>query len=308
MKKELAIKIFNELLEELEMNPKQLSDSLGKDRPQWAYDILNEKVKVGISKNIAELICEKYPHINKSWLLTGEGDMLNPDQQSSGENVNYPNEAVGRIRQIINDNFNGSIPEFCERLMLRQATIITALGRNIPPSHEIVMAILNDESLNISAEWLITGRGEPYKKEGEESPKISYTAGVPYYNVDFIGGFDLVMNDQTINPEYLIDFKKYNDAMCWCNVTGHSMEPEINNGDMIALKEVKSWRDYLPFGEVYGIVTDEHRTIKRVTSSLKGENYFRLIPTNKSEEYQPQDIPTRLIIAVYKVLGCNKRL
>lgn len=75
MKKELAIKIFNELLRELEMNPKQLSDSLGKDRPQWAYDILNEKVKVGISKNIAELICEKYPHINKLWLLTGEGEI-----------------------------------------------------------------------------------------------------------------------------------------------------------------------------------------------------------------------------------------
>lgn len=184
----------------------------------------------------------------------------------------------------------------------------------------------------VNTNWLLTGDGvmlnpdreEPTDKEEEEpkteeedkpdgsiiedEPKVSFTAGVPYYNVDFIGGFDLVMNDQTINPEYLIDFKKYNDAMCWCNVTGHSMEPEINNGDMIALKEVKSWRDYLPFGEVYGIVTDEHRTIKRVTSSLKGENYLRLIPTNKSEEYQPQDIPTRLIIAVYKVLGCNKRL
>lgn len=76
MDKSKAIKRFNELLKELGMNPKQLSDSLGKDRPQWAYDILNENKNVGISKNIAELVCEKFPQINKSWLLTGEGKML----------------------------------------------------------------------------------------------------------------------------------------------------------------------------------------------------------------------------------------
>lgn len=75
MKKEISIKIFNELLEKLGMNPNQLSDALGKDRSQWAYDILNENKKVGISKNIAELICEKFPQINKSYLLTGEGSI-----------------------------------------------------------------------------------------------------------------------------------------------------------------------------------------------------------------------------------------
>lgn len=72
------------------------------------------------------------------------------------------------------------------------------------------------------------------------TPQISYTKGVPYYNVDFIGGFDIVLNDQTISPEYLIDFRKYNEATCWCNVTGHSMEPEITHGDIIALKKLKT--------------------------------------------------------------------
>ena len=53
-------------------------------------------------------------------------------------------------------------------------------------------------------------------KKTETEPVISYTNGVPYYNVDFIGGFDIVLNDQTAKPEYLIDFKKYNEATCWC--------------------------------------------------------------------------------------------
>ena len=82
MNKGKAIKVFNELLKELGMNPKQLSDSLGKERPQWAYDILNENKNVGISKNIAEVVCEKFPQINKSWLLTGEGDMLTQKEEA----------------------------------------------------------------------------------------------------------------------------------------------------------------------------------------------------------------------------------
>lgn len=114
------------------------------------------------------------------------------------------------------------------------------------------------------------------------------------------------MSDQTLRPDYLIDFQKYNDADCWCNVTGHSMEPEINNGDIIALKEVKEWQMFLPFGEVYGIVTNEHRTIKRVTASDK-DGFLKLVPTNRNPEYQPQDIPMSIILKIFRVLGCVKK-
>lgn len=141
----------------------------------------------------------------------------------------------------------------------------------------------------------------------EDNPKINFTAGVPYYNVDFIGGFDLVMNDQTINPEYLIDFKKYNDADCWCNVTGHSMEPEITHGDMIAMKRIEDF-SFLPFGEVYAIVTTNGmRTIKRLGKGDDKEHY-NLVPTNKSTEYSIQELPKRMISAIFQVLGCMKRL
>ena len=52
----------------------------------------------------------------------------------------------------------------------------------------------------------------------DNAPVISYSKGKPYFNVDFLGGFDIIINDQTINPEYLVDFKKYEDADCWCNI------------------------------------------------------------------------------------------
>lgn len=142
---------------------------------------------------------------------------------------------------------------------------------------------------------------------GDDAAKVNFTTGVPYFNVDFIGGFDLVMNDQTVNPEYLIDFRKYNDADCWCNVTGHSMEPEISQGDIIALKEVKDM-SFLPIGEVYAIVTtNEMRTIKRLGVGDDNDHY-NLIPTNKSTEYGIQPIPKNMILKIFQVLGSMKRL
>lgn len=161
---------------------------------------------------------------------------------------------------------------------------------------------------DLNKAWLLTGEGEMiHQLPSSSNSIISYTAGVPYYNVDFIGGFDLVLNDQTINPEYLIDFKLYNEATCWCNVTGHSMEPEIAHGDMIALKKIEDF-SFIPFGEVYAIVTtNEMRTIKRIGPATNPENYS-LIPTNKSPEYGIQELPKRMIRHIYHVLGCMKRL
>lgn len=160
---------------------------------------------------------------------------------------------------------------------------------------------------DLNSDWLLTGKGEMLLTNPTQQPIISYTAGVPYYNVDFIGGFDIVLNDQTINPEYLIDFKLYNEATCWCNVTGHSMEPEIAHGDIIALKRIDDF-SFLPFGEVYAIVTTNGmRTIKRIGPASTPNNYA-LIPTNKAPEYGIQELPKKMIRYVYHVLGCMKRL
>lgn len=184
--------------------------------------------------------------------------------------------------------------------------------RNSPSIQKIEMIIGTFPELNRA--WLLTGEGEMLKdtvadlKNGNPNvPHISYTTGVPYYNVDFIGGFDIVENDQTLNPEYLIDFRQYNEATCWCNVTGHSMEPEIAHGDIIALKKIEDF-SFIPLGEVYAIVTTNGmRTIKRIGPS-QNKDMYTLIPTNKSPEYGEQELPKTMIMYLYQVLGCMKRL
>ena len=207
---------------------------------------------------------------------------------------------------LVNDKAK-SIRNFAFVIGMPERTINTYIKTGRTPSLEVIDAILRTFP-DISAEWLIRGEGSMLKSEyNEDKPKISYTTGVPYYNVDFIGGFDLVLNDQTVNPEYNIDFRIYNKADCWCNVTGHSMEPEISQGDIIALKELHDWKTYIPSGEIYALVTTEHRTIKRVSPG-KHEGYILLTPSNPSPEYVPQEIPLSIVQRVYRVLGCMKRL
>lgn len=130
--------------------------------------------------------------------------------------------------------------------------------------------------------------------------------GAPYYDVDFIAGFDLVLNDQTIKPAYYIDFLPFNDVDCWLNVTGKSMGPLIAHGDIVALKKLNDWRDFLLFGEIYAIVTAEFRTIK-ILGKGKDEDHFRLIPYNKSPEYDEQQVPKNIITHIFRVKGALKK-
>lgn len=196
---------------------------------------------------------------------------------------------------------------FARLIGMEQTTVNNQLLGKRSISFDLILNTLNAFP-EVSSDWLITGHGEMLKSDKPVAVVNYEHRGAPYYNVDFIGGFDLVMNDQTTNPDYYIDFPPYNkEGVVWCNVTGHSMEPEIYHGDMIALKDTNETNpNYLPFGEVYALVTDNYRTIKRLTRSDK-EGFIRLVPTNPSPEYTSQDIPVSHIRKIFQVLASVKR-
>lgn len=216
----------------------------------------------------------------------------------------YMNNNGERIAKII-QKFCGSKADFARKVGEKPQTVSNWVARD---NGNNVLNKIVEAFPQINKDWLMTGHGDMLISGNKVAvPQISYTKGVPYYNVDFIGGFDIVLNDQTINPEYLIDFQKYNEATCWCNVSGHSMEPEINNGDIIALKKIEDF-SFLPLGEVYAIVTTNGmRTIKRLGPSQDPECYT-LVPTNKSPEYGIQELRKDMIQHIFQVLGCMKKL
>ena len=154
----------------------------------------------------------------------------------------------------------------------------------------------------LNMNWLLTGEGEMLSKN-EPKPEISYTDGVPYYDEMFECGFNELVAPNSESPEYLIKMPGYEKATLWCNASGASMEPEISNGDIIAMRRIEDF-SFLPFGDIYGIITTNGmRTIKRLGRS-SDPTCYRLIPTNK--EYDEQDIPKSMIQIVYRVLGAMK--
>ena len=157
-----------------------------------------------------------------------------------------------------------------------------------------------------STEWLLTGKGPMLKTALQEAMVVepirseSPNKGAPYYDVDFLGGFDLTFNDQTINPEYNIDFKPFNKkGVRWVNITGHSMEPRINHGDIMAIKECRL--EDVQYGEIYAVVLDTIRTVKILRKS-KSPDRMRYVPINE-ENYDEQEYDNSRILRIFEVLG-----
>lgn len=173
------------------------------------------------------------------------------------------------------------------------------------PSVDILMRILN-AAPDLSRDWLMTGEGPMLltdEAEKDSGAVISYTDGVPYYDEDFLLGFDELVAPSSESPDFLIRMPGYERATLWCNASGRSMEPEISNGDKIALQLIEDF-SFLPYGEIYGIITTNgQRTIKRLGRASR-DGYYRLIPTNR--EYDEQEIPAAIIARIYRVLGVVK--
>ena len=164
---------------------------------------------------------------------------------------------------------------------------------------------------DVSVEWLITGRGEMLstmqeKKQGrpdseDKQPKVSYNPaiGKPYYDVDFLGGFNEIVNSQVTIPTNNIVIQGFEKADFWCNVTGHSMEPKINHGDIIALH--KCTLEDIQYGEIYAVVLDTLRTIKILRRSSDPKK-LRFVPINITD-YDEQEYPVERIMNVFEVIG-----
>ena len=211
-------------------------------------------------------------------------------------------EVTKRLREVLTE------------LDVRQTRLQTIAGlsnisRKFDAKNEKYVWTLKDikkisEAFNISEQYLISGEGDMLASEEKVVPTKTYDKqkGKPYYNVDFQMGFKLMEDDQTVNPEYMIDFYPYNNCDCWCNARGDSMQPTISNGDVIAIKEVNDPRSCLISGEIYAIVTtNDLRTIKRIKDN--GET-VTLVPDNK--DYPEQTISKEVILKVYRVVGSMK--
>lgn len=192
--------------------------------------------------------------------------------------------------------------ELAKRMGVNENTITRILKGYTEVTEDIITKLQTASGCIFNLQWL-RGEDDTMLASMVEMPVVTMepTKGRPYYNVDFRLGFDIMTNDQTVNPDYMIDFPPYNDVDCWVNAHGDSMAPTISSGDIVALKHIED-HSYLINGEIYAIVTTNGlRTIKRIRDN--GET-FTLIADN--HEVGEQIIPKQLVTHVYHVRGTIK--
>lgn len=220
----------------------------------------------------------------------------------------------------------GNILSRIQEIASNEGITIGAMERTIGASKGVLSRAINNGTdiqakwLSIIVEnyprystgWLLTGAGSMLKDDlngiktideanSSTLPTTSMnpSIGTPYYDVDFIGGFDEVFNPQVNIPATNIVIRGFEKASLWCNVTGHSMEPKINHGDIIALHQCTL--NDIQYGEIYAVVLDTIRTIKILRRSPDPDK-LRFIPIN-TNDYDEQEFDKSRIINVFEVIG-----
>lgn len=221
----------------------------------------------------------------------------------------------------------GNILSRIQEIASNEGITIGAMERTIGASKGVLSRAINNGTdiqakwLSIIVEnyprystgWLLTGAGSMLKDDlkgiqtADEAnsstlptTSMNPSVGTPYYDVDFIGGFDEVFNSQVNIPATNIVIRGFEKASLWCNVTGHSMEPKINHGDIIALRQC-TLNDDIQYGEIYAVVLDTIRTIKILRRS-PDPSKLRFIPIN-TEDYDEQEFDKSRIMNVFEVIG-----
>lgn len=128
---------------------------VGLKRAENLYQI--KKGNYGISKELAELICARYPTISKSWLLTGEGEMFLEDGDSVA--VSIPFYRVDVVKLMLGDKSfppvaHFSIPHFagCE---LAAINANDAMEPEIPYGAIVVLRKCDLDTLLPGAAYLV---------------------------------------------------------------------------------------------------------------------------------------------------------
>lgn len=161
----------------------------------------------------------------------------------------------------------------------------------------------------LNAAWLKTGVGEMLQSEerSEKTISVPQTAvstkqrkGALIYDIDGtcgLSGRDIEFTDEKaigsidtpeINPDSKIIF-----------ATGDSMLPLIASGDRIVIRKIESW-DYFSYGQIYLVITNEYRLIKRVRRHPKDSDNLILL-RSENPNYDDIDLPKREIIHLFIV-------
>lgn len=190
--------------------------------------------------------------------------------------------------------------DLVEKTGFTRGYISNVVTKKNPPTESFLTKI--EEVYNID---LVNNNTFSIIKTSNVEFNSNHFKSVPFYNINVSAGDVVFLDDGMLEnkePDDLMFIPKNIDADIAFPTYGHSMYPEISNGDRVAYKIIKDW-SFFNYGMKYLIITDEQRMVKYLKKHSK-EGYVLLESRNK--DFEPIDMPISSIRAILQVRYIGK--
>ncbi len=211
-------------------------------------------------------------------------------------------EILERIKQSKRFTTDKELADF---LGINKSTLSNWVKRN-----SIDYDLVFSKCEHIDLDWLLTGKKAQPKSQVDmladsHEPYIALKAykGYPLVGQLAVAGFgsgEFAIAEQDVKDYYIIPKFKNRKVDFMIEVSGSSMYPKYNSGDIVACRIIKE-SNFIQWNKVHVISTKEQGIlVKRIDISEK-PNHVTAISDNK--DYRPFDIPEEEITGLAIVVG-----
>lgn len=202
-----------------------------------------------------------------------------------------------RLKSYLKDNKIAQ-KDFCLKIGV-SPSFISGMRESIQPDKLKSIALLYP-SINIK--WLLTGL-EDKREEKNEITNLNYKL-VPLYDIDNLENISSQHNSE-INSKYLrgkIPFANVQEEDMAVIETGDSMAPTCIPGSKLLIREIKDWKEYFGYGNIFLILLkDKRKIIKEIQPSLINKQKYILCISHNTK-YPPEELPTSMISSVFQII------
>lgn len=208
-----------------------------------------------------------------------------------------------RISYVIENQYKGNQKKFAETIGFAPQVVYNIVsGRKSKPSFDVLEAILSS-FVDISSDWLLTGKGEMLKSDTIKAvPNSNSNDGIPLVEVTAIGGFGnakFAIEERDVKDYYVIPKFKHKRVDFMIEVEGSSMYPKYNSGDVVACRIIDE-QSFIQWNKTHVIATKgQGIIIKRIKKGVNGS----LLMVSDNKDYDPFPVPTEEIDGIALVVG-----
>lgn len=214
-----------------------------------------------------------------------------------------------RLEALIAHYSEGKPTRFAKYIGVAPSTVSTWLARD---SFDYDLLFAKCEM--VSPDWLLTGKGkmlksdtdkpvEAYKTFAKPSKSSNRQKGIPLIPIEAVAGFPAADSDGVYLEDcdhYAIPEFEAKGANFLIRVSGDSMLPLYNNGDIIACRKISDIL-FFQWGGIYVLDTSQGALVKRVEECEKDDDCILCVSENP--RFKPFQLPKSDIRSLSTIIG-----